>query len=379
MNPRTLLSSSLLALATVSSFACGGDPNEVRQFSQLRTGFQYIAFSGGFDADDNLVLVGQELWEPNKPFETIRWNRKKKDFERFGGPVPGSGGQLLRDGSGRLYLATVLGLHTLESSGATWSALNLPPGRDQNSAVQRVYSLTEMEVDRAGNLYGVFEYFGPTPPGTGPLETGYALLKRATGTSDWVPLFEARRDSKGLIQVGDKRTYPRETSVRGDGTVFLSTDDGLFVMPTGTSTFVPAFDCASVVGKYCTPALPVFTNPRSDEAFLAGYRLPKGNSFPMVPQEVEVLGPTAKYRVAADGSIWSYVDVKGARTVDYPPYVLDVTTVRKLDGSKWNVELTFDTPSFTLVHSDHDAFYSFGNQLIAGGNYTSWGVYGLEY
>lgn len=378
MNPRSLLS-AVLALAAMSSLACGGDPEEVRQFSELQKGFQYVAFSGGFDADDNLVLAGQQQWEPNKPFETIRWNRKKKDFERFGGPVPGLGGTLLRDGSGRLYLATAQWLVTLESSGSTWSAMNLPPGQDQNSAVQRVYALKEMEVDRAGNLYGIFEYFGPTPPGTGPLETGYALLKRATGTSDWVPLFEAARDSKGLIQVGDKRTYPRETSVRGDGTVFLSTDDGLFVMPAGTSAFVLAFDCATVVGKYCAPALPVYTHPRSDEAFLPGYRLPKGNSFPTVPQEVEVLGTTTQYRVGADGSIWSYVDVKGARTVDYPPYVLDVTTVRKLDGNTWKVELTFDTPSFTLVHSDHDAFYSFGSQLIAGGNYTSWGVYQLEY
>lgn len=370
---RTLFT-SLLLLTT----ACGwGDPETPRQFSELQKNFQYVAGGGGFDADDNLVLVGQSTGSSDSPGETIRWNRNRSEFERFGGPLPVSDGLFLRDGAGRLHLVSGSRVFTFGPGESAWRELSMPPGFGQ-PATERLYSLQQAAVDRAGNFYGQFKTLGPTPPEGGPTPEGIAILKRAPGASGFTPLFEAPSDRQGRVTVNGQLVYLRYMAVRGDGTVFLSADEALFALPPGGGAFVNAFDCRTVVGKYCTNPSPVFTNPRSDEALIPGYRIPRGTAFPVVPQELEALAPTAGFRVGADGTLWSYVTEKDGRTVDYPPYILDVTSVRRLSGTKWELVVTFDTPSFSWLHSDHDAFYSYGRQLAAGGIWTSWGVYSLK-
>jgi hypothetical protein len=211
-----------------------------------------------------------------------------------------------------------------------------------------------------------------------PSTSGFAVFRRAPGETSLTPVVQLPLDSKGYVLYGTERLSGPSIHARGDGTLFVAFFETLFALPPGGTELVKVFDCGAVVGKYCTTGGPVFTNPRSDESFIAGYRLPKGTAFPVVPEALGALGPRTEYRLGADGTGWAYDTEEDALMVDYPPYLLDVTTVRRLKGTTWEPEVAIVTPSFTWVHSDHDAFYSFGRQLISGGIWTSWGVYSIE-
>lgn len=380
---RTSLLTSLLLLTT----ACGGsgysyDPeNPVSLTPIMKEGFEYITGGHGFDGDDNLVLLGRMPGTPSDaPGETLRWNRERKEFERFGGPLPVTDGFMVRDGKGRLYLRSGFKLFTWAKGDAAWAEVALPPGFE-DSGSQRRYVLEEVVGDRAGTLFARFTYHdsgGQT--GTGASK-GLALFRRAPGEAQLAPFLELPQDSQGFVPHDGQRLTGFAIHARGDGTLLVESVQALFAVPPGGRDLVRVFDCGAVVGKHCTGGGPVFTHPLSDDAYLPGYRIPRGTAFPVVPQAIDtvpMVGRSTRFRVDADGTFWSYFTEEGAMTVDYPPYLLDVTTVRKLEGTTWEPVVALQTPGFSWTHSDHGAFYSFGRQLISGGIWTSWGVYALE-
>ena len=98
----------------------------------------------------------------------------------------------------------------------------------------------------------------------------------------------------------------------------------------------------------------------------------------MVPTAFTVDNVRARYSVDSDGALYSAYNVEGALTVEYPPYVLDVTTLSKLSGSSFDEVLQFQTPGFSWILSEHDTLYSYGIQYV-GGTVQGWGVYSLSY
>jgi hypothetical protein len=87
----------------------------------------------------------------------------------------------------------------------------------------------------------------------------------------------------------------------------------------------------------------------------------------------------SRFQLDRQGRLWGALDSEDALTVDYPPYLLDVTTLRRLDGTSWKEIVRFQTPSFEWVLSEHNTLYSFGRQLVSGGFWKGWGVYHLNF
>ncbi len=368
-----LLVGSLMALALA---ACGpDDADSLRSFTPVAGRFEYTAGGYGFDAMDNLLLVG--------PMESVRWNARAQAAERFGGPLDANSGRILRDGAGNLILhggANALAMLSLES-GSTWTNVELPDRYNVDAADPRVYSTfiaTNVEIDRAGTVFALGDSIQAHADGTST--AARVLLRRSRGnpTPEIVGEYAASAGQMTSIP-GVGNVVITGMSVRGDGTVFL-TGTTLVAIPAGTTVAHRVFDCSVVVGRYCG-ATGVLTNPRSDIAYVDGpWRLPEGTSFPIVPEAVDP-GPAPQlrpqFRVDEDGTLWAAQNVPEEVTVDYPPYLLDVTHLRRLDGTSWSDVSRFVTPSFTWVQNDHGRLYSFGRQLAAGGIWVPWGVYEL--
>ena len=87
----------------------------------------------------------------------------------------------------------------------------------------------------------------------------------------------------------------------------------------------------------------------------------------------------ARFEIDSQGRLWGSISRSDALTVDYPPYLLDVTTLSRLEGDAWKEITRFQTPSFTWAMSEHNTLYSFGRQMISGGLYTGWGIYSLPF
>lgn len=337
------------------------DPTAVRQFAPIDGMAQYTAGGHGFDLDDNLVLIG--------PSETVRLNRDTERLEPFGGPVTADYGTVFHDFHGSLYLHAGFDLHMLRAGADAWTKVELP------TAPPIAYVLRDVGVDRAGTISARFEYIGSNPG-----DAGVAVFRRELDAPSWTQVLQIAADAQDVSNVpGIGPVTITGMTVRGDGTVFITSAQTLLAIAPGTMELQRVFDCTAVVDRYCTGGGPIYTNAAADDAYFgAGWKLPRATSFPVVPEELPPYGNIyAKPRVDAKGRLWIAQNVEDARTVDYPPYVLDVTTLVRLDGGAWKVIKTFDTPSFTWVQAEHDVLYAFGRQLIAGGIWTPWGVYSL--
>ncbi len=348
----------LFSLALV---ACtDDDPTAVRQFAPIDGRPEYTAGGYGFDSDDNLVLIGLR--------ETVRLNRTRQRLEPFGGPVDTDYGSVFPDLHGNLYLHAGFDLFTLRGSAGAWTRVGLP------TLPPTTYTLRDVGVDRAGTLTARFETSGANPG-----EGGVAVFRRALDATSWTQVIQLPTSAQGLSTVpGIGPVTITGLAVRGDGTVFITSQETLLAIAPGATELERVFDCTAVVGRYCSGGGPLYTNAAADDAYLGWWKLPRSTSFPVVPTEVPPYGNVyARSRVDAQGQLWVSQNEKDARSVDYPPYVLDVTTLVRLDGGAWKVIKTFDTPSFTWTQAEHDVLYAFGRQLIAGGIATPWGVYSL--
>jgi hypothetical protein len=332
----------------------------VRQFAPIAGMAQYTAGGHGFDAADDLVLIG--------PQETVRLDRDSQRLEPFGGAVAADFGAVFHDLHGNLYLHAGTALFTLRGTAGTWTPVELP------TAPPLAYVLRDVGVDRSGTISARFEYTGSNPG-----ESGIAVCRRGLAAPSWTQVFQVAKDARGTSMVpGVGPATITGMAVRGDGTVFITSVEALLAIAPGTTELVRVFDCTAVVDRYCTGGGPLYTHAASDDAYLGGWKLPRSTSFPVVPDEVPPYGDVyAQRRVDAKGRLWIAQNVEGARVVDYPPYLLDVTTLVRLDAGAWKTIKTFDTPGFTWTQAEHDVLYAFGRQLIAGGIWTPWGVYSL--
>ncbi len=344
----------LLALAGCTD----EDPATVRQFAPIDGMPMYTAGGHGYDLDDNLVLIGQS--------ETVRLNRDTERLEPFGGPVLADYGTVFDDFHGSLYLHSGTRLFTIRPDADTWTDVELP------TAPATTYYLQDVGVDRAGTISARFEYLGGAAG-----DSGVAVFRRELDAPSWTHVFQLEADAQGRSTVpGVGSVTIFGLVVRGDGTVFVTTREALLAVAPGATALVRVFDCTGAAA-YCGNT-EVFTNAASDDAYLVGWKLPRSTSFPVVPEALPPYGNIyAKPRVDAKGRLWISQNVEEARVVDYPPYILDVTTLVRLDGGAWKVIKTFDTPGFTWVQAEHDVLYAFGRQLISGGIWTPWGVYSL--
>lgn len=358
-----------LAVLLLLAGCPSSDDSNPPSFSPLdksQPNFLYAAGGAGFDADDNLVLVGQN--------ETIRWKRSAKTFERFGGPLQIASGAVQRDAAGDLFIAEAEELFVLRAGTDAWTKIPVPP--DEPSPIAgntREWRSREYVFGKDGTIYATMEYID------GAGVSGIAIRKRGLDDTAWTTLVAYPQMSNGYFTGSPRGTFALlAIKVRADGTIFVETDKTPLVLAPGATELVELFDCSTVVGKYCDTAN-VFTNALSDKTYVAGYALPSGTTFPVVPTAFTGLtnAPTS-FSVAKDGTLYaSYVE-EDAVSVDYPPYVLDVTTMSKLSGSSLQEVAQFVTPSFSWIRSDHDTLYSYGIQYV-GGTVQGWGVYSLSY
>jgi hypothetical protein len=351
---------------------------KVPSVQKLDPTLDYPAGGYGFDADDNLLLIGQA--------ETLRWLRSEKRFVRYGGPLPQvDSGTIQRDGNGNLYLSANGSLFfTLPQGKDTWEPLTLtlpefPPesGRSYRNGPLGLY------IGQDGRQVVLAEYLGRQ-------RDGYVIYERAAGETAFRQRYIFEKDSEPLKFIGD---IQRSVQLRRDGTLHLRTGNGHFVFAPGAAEPSRLLDCRTVVGSYCNGEYAVITHPASNAAYLVNeafgplkvFRLPTEASYPVTPQEVQTFpgamtqARQSRFQLDPQGRLWGSLDAENALTVDYPPYQLDVTTLRRLEGDNWKDIARFQTPSFEWVLSDHNTLYSFGRQLVSGGIWKGWGVYGLSF
>lgn len=375
-----------LAFAGLAMTACGPDGllggqaatgAGVRNLAPLDPTFQYAAAGHGFDADRRLLLIGNE--------ETIRWNPDKKAFERFGGKLPGIvGDRIQRDDTGTLYLMDGATAYSLVKGATQWTpvSLELPPFAADSGRLYR-NGAKGLRVDRRGVQYVAAEYMGDAG---GP--SGYVVYRRAEATAPFTKLVEFEKNAAPYKFITDLRN---DMQVRADGTLFLKTGGGYFTVAPGATELKPLLDCENTLGGICS-GLELFTHPESDVAYLANsafgpmvaYRIPAIGTFPITPEKLTPYpgaierARDSQFQVDAKGGLWGFLTVPKALSVNYPPYELDVTTLRKLEGTTWEPRVSFATPSYTFVLGDDETIYSYGRQLASGGSWLGVAIYALR-
>ncbi|MGV3526609.1 MAG: hypothetical protein ACO1RX_20495 [Candidatus Sericytochromatia bacterium] len=365
--------------------ACGpeglgsGTPaGQAPAFQRLDPSLDYPAGGHGFDADDNLLLIGKE--------ETIRWLRSEKRFARYGGPLPNvENGTIQRDGAGNLYLSANGTLFfTLPKGGTAWEplTLSLPEFAPESGRSYR-NGPVGLHIGQDGRQVVLAEYLDNQG-------SGYVIYERSAGEAAFRQRFEFAKDSAPLKFIGD---IQRAIQLRADGTLYLHAGNTHFVLPPGAVEPTPLLDCSTLVGSYCNGEYALVSHPASNTAYVVNagfgplkvFRLPAATAYPVTPQEVQAFPGAmtevgqSRFQLDSQGRLWGALDVADALTVDYPPYLLDVTTLRRLEGDKWKDITRFQTPGFEWVISEHNTLYSFGRQLVSGGFWKGWGVYSLSF
>jgi hypothetical protein len=377
----------LLLWGLLTATACGPEEllgsssskkGPVSSFQRLDPTLDYAAGGHGFDAEDNLLLIGQA--------ETLRWLRKEKRFERYGGPLPNvDGGTLQRDGDGNLYLSAN-GSHffVLRTGETAWTPLDitLPKPEPEKGRILRTGTLG-LYIAQDGRQWVLSEYLENQ-------DSGYVLYERAVGESTFRQRFEFAKNSEPLKFISD---IQRAIQPRSDGTLYLQAGNAHFVLPPGATAPQPLLDCSTLVGSYCNGEYAVVSHPALQTAYLVNtgfgplqvFRLPDKETYPIIPQQVQSFPGSmtqarqSRFQLDSQGRLWGSLNQKDALTVDYPPYLLDVTTLRRLEGDSWKEITQFQTPGFEWVLSEHNTLYSFGRQLVSGGFWKGWGVYGFSF
>ncbi len=383
--PTVLRAYGLILGSMVLVTACGPEltgglnsAGKVPSVQRLDATLDFPAGGHGFDADDNLLLIGKE--------ETIRWLRSEKRFARYGGPLPKvDSGTIQRDGAGNLYLSANGSLFfTLPKGETTWAplTLKLPEFTPESGRTYRNGPLG-LYVGQDGRQVVLAEYMDPQ-------SGGYVLYERAGGDTAFRQRYIFAKDSEPLKLIGD---IQRAIQLRPDGTIYLKAGNAHFVFAPDATEPTPLVDCRTLVGSYCNGEYEVVSHPATDTAYLVNtafgpikvFRLPAQSTYPVTPQEVQTFpgamtqARQSRFQLDRQGRLWGALDSEDALTVDYPPYLLDVTTLRRLDGASWKEIVRFQTPSFEWVLSEHNTLYSFGRQLVSGGFWKGWGVYHLNF
>lgn len=385
-SPARILAGLLLSLLILTAcdlkdtalFGGGKPEQQIAAFKRLDPTLEYATGGYGFDTEDNLVLIGKE--------ETTRWLRTEKRFERFGGALPTvDSGRIQPDHKGTLYLSTNSGtFFTLAKDSQNWVPFKPElPAFSPESGRRLSNSPISLYLGKAGRQVVVAQYLDETGD-------GYVLYERA---DDLSPFRERYAFSKGAEPIQFIRDLQRDLHLLSDGSILIQGNGGYYALTANASEPSRLLDCTTLVGSYCAPEFTVISRPESPNAYLVNagfgplrvFRMPASSTYPVIPEEVQTMPGAitkvnqARFEIDSQGRLWGSISESDALTVDYPPYLLDVTTLRRLEGDTWKDVKSFQTPSFTWAMSEHKTLYSFGRQMISGGFYTGWGIYSLSF
>lgn len=362
-----LLLASLWGCAPANMSVPGAVPEfpDLIPFKRLDSAFRYQSRGYGNDLQGRLLLIGPE--------EVLRWNAEAGRFERFGGAVPGaSDGKIQRDSAGNLYLISSQTHYVMTAGETSWKKLDteLPaltePGQSYSGAGRRLL------IDAQGAQWLLASVNENNRRGT-------VFYHRDSSTAPLRKVAQTWSDTPNTLDPGETDRF----GLRKDGMLFYQTPKGLLGLSKDANTPQPVLNCQTSQTDHCQPGLRLVTSPHSQDVYLTMtnsgeitvYKLPATGAFPLVPTTLAPMPgegiPIAgmiEFHIDGQNRLWGFRNQESGVTVSRPPYILDVTTANRLEGSSWKQVGRFLTPFYAwgLSH-DGSSAYTYGKQTLGGG------------